>query len=266
VYRDEAGNNLARNVGSIGRVMRALKKYTKDQKLIADDPLIVVLYVRRTPGETVADKVALNFMGAIAAELQSVVPYLYKKPASGVFTDADLVKQPLEEFANRVVIFTNADTSGFTGSAGATFTDARRLDHYVHARLYGGQEKSKIDGLELAKAGQTAGAKANSYEYFLTIPSNLQNADDTRNTWTLAMGPTLDKVPNDVQLNTLMDKLGVQGIVVDSFAKDMSAIYAPKRFATYSYVAKPADARMKAPATANVAPPSTKMNPNGGAL
>lgn len=266
VYRDEAGNNLARNVGSIGRVIRALKKYTKDQKLIGDDPLIVVLYVRRTPGETAATKESLNFMGAIAAELQSVVPYLYKKPASGMFTEADLVKQPLEDFANRVVIFTNADTTGFTGSAGATFTDARRLDHYVHARLYGGQEKGKIDGLELPKAGTAVGAKANSYEYFLTIPKNLHNADDTRNTWTMAMSPTLDKVPDDVQLDTVMEKLGVQGIVVDSFADEMGAIYAPKRFATYSYVAKPAEARLKAPASANVAPTPSNLNPNGGAL
>lgn len=268
VYRDEAGNNLSRNVGSLGRVMRALKKHTKDQKLIADDPLIFVLYVRRYPGETASAKESLNFMGAIAAEMQPIVPYLYKKPASGTFTEADLVKQPLEDFAGRMVVFSNADTSGFMGEVGATIPDARRLDHYVHARLYSGISKSPIDNLEATGPGKIAGSQVYSYNYFLTLPKDQQKADDARNTWTLAMSPTLDTPPTEAELNTIMDTLGVQGIVVDIFSdeEDLGAVYKSNRFKTFSYVPKPLATRLKAPASGVVAPASIKSNANGGAL
>ena len=268
VYRDLAGNNLSRNTGSIGSVMRALKKHTKDQKLIADDPLIVVLYMRRIPGDNTSSKEALNFMGAVAGELQAITPYLYKPPSSGAITEADVLKQPLENYANSIVVLTNADTTGFTSDNAATITEARKLNKYVHARLYAGTTKGPIDGLEDAKAGSVAGAKAYSYDYFLTLPSTGQTPDSARNTWSLAMSPSLDVAPSATELDLLMDKLGVQGIAVDIFSEGTNSdnVYATNRFKTFSYVPKLKAARSAAPITANVEQTSTKLNGGGGVV
>ncbi len=268
VYRDLAGNNMSRNTGSIGGVMRALKKHTKDQKLIADDPLIVVLYMRRIPGDNSSSKEALNFMGAVAGELQAITPYLYKPPASGAITEGDVLKQPLEAYANSVVVLTNADTSGFTSDNAATITEARKLNKYVHARVYAGSTKGPIDGLEDAKAGSIAGAKAYSYDYFLTLPTTGQTADTARNTWSLAMSPSLDVPPSATELDLLMDKLGVQGIAVDIFSEGANSenVYAANRFKTFSYVPKPKPTRIAPPVTGNVEPTNTKLNPNGGVV
>ncbi len=268
VYRDLAGNNLSRNTGSIGGVIRALKKHTKDQKLIADDPLIVVLYMRRIPGDNASSKEALNFMGAVAGELQAITPYLYKPPASGAITEADVLKQPLEAYANSVVVLTNADTSGFTSDNAATITEARKLNKYVHARVYAGSTKGPIDGLEDAKAGSLAGTKAYSYDYFLTLPSTGQTPDIARNTWSLAMSPSLDVPPSATELDLLMDKLGVQGIAVDIFSEGANSenVYAANRFKTFSYIPKPKATRMVPPITANVEPTNTRNNANGGVV
>ncbi len=268
VYRDPAANNLSRNTGSIGAVMRALKKHTKDQKLIADDPLIVVLYMRRIPGDNPSSKEALNFMGAVAAELQAVVPYLYKPPASGAITEADVLKQPLEAYANSIVMLTNADTTGFTSDNAVTITEARKLNKYIHARLYAGMAKGPLDSMEAPKAGSVAGAKAYSYDYCLTLPKTGQTADEARNTWSLVMTPSLDVPPTAAELDLVMDTLGIQGVVVDVFADGANAetVFAPKRFATFSYVAKQKAARLAPPITGAIAPSDIKNNSNGGVV
>lgn len=268
VYRDQAGNNLARNTGSIGRVARSLKKHTKDQKLVGDDPLIVVLYMRRLPGETASSKEALNFMGAVAAELQPLFPYLYRPPSSGTNTEADIFKQPLEAYANSVVVLTNADLSGFKGDNAATITDARHLDRYVHARLYTTTAKGPIDGLVQPTAGNVAGATVHSYDYYLTLPKADQKADNARITWTLAMTPSLDVPPSSTELDLLMDKLGVQGLVVDVFSDNVGLdnIYAPNRFKTFSYVPKSAAARMQPTPVGTIGPADKKGNAEGGVI
>jgi hypothetical protein len=268
VYRDEAGNNLARNTGSIGRVARSLKKHTKDQKLVGDDPLIVILYMRRLPGESASSKEALNFMGAVAAEIQPLFPYLYRPPSSGTNTEADIFKQPLETYANSVVVLTNADLSGFKGDNAVTITDARHLDRYVHARLYTTTAKGPIDGLAQPAAGNVAGAVVHSYDYYLTLPKADQKADNARITWTLAMTPSLDVPPSSAELDLLMDKLGVQGLVIDVFSDNagIDNIYAPNRFKTFSYVPKPAAARMRPTPVAMVGPADSRNNTEGGVV
>ncbi len=268
IYRDEAGNNLSRNTGSIGRVARALKKHTKDQKLVGDDPLIVALYMRRLPGETASSREALNFMGAVAAELQSLFPYLYRPPSSGMITEADLFKQPIEAYANSIVVLTNADLSGFKGESAATITEARHLDRYVHARLYTGTAKGPIDGLAQPAAGTVAGTAVYSYDYFLTLPKENQKAEDTRITWTMAMTPSLDAPPSSAELDLLMDKLGVQGLVIDVFSDNAAIdnIYASNRFKTFSYVPKPAATRMRPTPVGTVGPADKKGNAEGGVL
>ncbi len=266
VYRDAAGNNLSRNTGSIGGVMRALKKHTKDQKLIADDPLIVVLYMRRIPGDNASSKEALNFMGAVAGELQVIFPYLYKPPTSGAITDADVLRQPIDKYANSVVVMTNADTSGFTSENAVTITEARKLNKYIHARLYSGTSKGPIDNVEEPKAGSVAGAKAYSYDYFLTLPKTGQTADMARNTWSLAMTPSLDVPPTAKELDLVMDTLGVQGILVDIFSDEANAdtVFTPNRFKTFSYVPKPKATRLGAPVTGTIQPSDKKGNAETG--
>lgn len=268
VYRDMVGNNLSRNTGSIGGVMRALKKHTKDQKLIADDPLIVVLYMRRIPGDNPSSKEALNFMGAVAGELQSIAPYLYKSLSSGGITEADVLTQPLEKYANSIVVLTNADTSGFTSDNAATITEARKLNKYVHARLYSGTTKGPINNVEVPTNGSRAGAKVYSYDYFLTLPKTGQTADVARNTWSLAMTPSLDVPPTASELDLVMDTLGVQGIVVDIFSDEANAdtVFAANRFQTFSYVPKLKAARMGPAVTGTIASTTTNLAANGGVV
>jgi hypothetical protein len=168
-----------------------------------------------------------------------------------------------------MLLLTNLDTRGFRQVEDATISPARNLDILVHARIYT-SENSALYNYQLPTANTAASALVQTYEYYDTIPENryAAEADKTRNTWSMAMSGELDTPPTGNQLEKLVNQLGVQGILIDPFAKleDLADVLSNKWFGKKSYIAKPAALRYKEPAVVAIEPADKRIDANGGML
>ncbi len=285
VCRDENGNMLSNNKGSIENAAASLVAFTRKQRAAGTDPILVVLNIQRLPGPegNPKSRQALQYMSEVARQLAPMYPYLLKSTEEG---DAQqqrlqdvLFKLPITRFENQIVLMTNADTSGFADSD-ETFEPQRDLNLLVNARVFS-NSGGTLRNYSAPISSTPAAAVANTIKYYLEVPPQNYSSEveTTRNIWSMAMAPALDEAPTGEQLEVLVNKLGVQGIVVHPFpnvdgkfrAKDeqenmATGLYSKSFFGEYGYIPKPGSLRYKEPDAIVVPPADPKLNANGGML
>jgi hypothetical protein len=285
VCRDENRNMLSNNTGSIEKAAASLVAFTRKQRAAGTDPILVVLNIQRLPGPegNPKSRQALQFMSEVARQLAPMYPYLLKSTEEG---DAQqqrlqdvLFKLPITRFENQIVLMTNADTSGFA-DADETFEPQRDLNILVNARIFS-NSGGTLRNYSAPISSTPAAAVANTIKYYLEVPPQNYSSEveTTRNIWSMAMAPALDEAPTGEQLEVLVNKLGVQGIVVHPFPnvdgkfnmenekKNMeNAIYSKSFFGEYGYIPKLGSLRYKEPDAIVVPPADPKLNANGGLL
>jgi hypothetical protein len=281
VCRDGAGNLISNNTGSIRRVAQALKAYTKDQAAAGTDPILIVLSVRRIPAPNAEGgatdpaniKARIQFMANIAGQLDPIYPWMLKGEYARQQQQDQLFKKPISTYQNAFIILSNLDTTIFRQQKLPVYVTTKQdLDMMINARIYASQESGGPPGYNLPTQADRVSAYANTLEYYLTIPTGdkLDTAKTTAvNTWSIIIPPNSAKPPTEKDLAHVMDRIGVQGIVVDIFA-DQSALaplYSPKRFKKYSYVGKqPASNRYKDTPVVSLGRSDTATNIDGGNL
>ncbi len=274
VCRDENGNLLSNNVGSIAKAAASLAAFTRKQRMAATDPIIITLNVRRLPDKSPLARQNINFMGEIASQLVPLHPYLLRSVPQGDVQqqrlEEVLFKLPIQTYENQILLFANVDTRGFRQvEDAAAIPPARNLDLFVHARIYT-SENSALYYYQMPTANTTAAALVQTYGYYENIPANrvTAEADKTRNTWSMAMDAELEIPPNAGQLEKLVSELGVQGIVIDPFADPavLADVLSDAWFGKKSYITKPAEIRYKEPAVIAIAPADKRIDANGGML
>lgn len=283
VCRDENGNLLSNNTGSIQKVAASLIAYTRRQRGAGTDPILVLLNIQRLPGGQPKGRQALQFMSEIARQLAPMSQYLLRSADEG---DAQqqrlqdiLFKLPITRFENQVILMTNVDTSGFRDREAGEFEPQRDLDLLVNARVFTNEDKA-LNNYQFPTDSSPASAIANTWSYYTTIPpANYNNEiEKTRHTFSIAMMRALGPHPSPEDVDTLVNKLGVQGIIVhpfpnvDEFAvkeekKQLEAgVYSPSFFESFSFIPKAGVLRYKQPAAIVVPPADPKLNANGGLL
>jgi hypothetical protein len=288
VYRDGWGVKRSLNTGDLGKVAKSIagRAFRADSTGtppgVANDPLIVVLYFVSAPDPAQKPKDYIRFLAAAAEALQPLSSLLAAQTPSGDFRrqqqESQLFFYPASTFKNRILMFTNADTSAFRQlkALGMDYEikSSQDLDLMIHARLYSRESPSGLGISTAPTSTQSAAAVITTANYWLSMPPDrLADAQSqTKKAWTLVMPPVATEASSITLKDGLKKIFTTYGVhaapfvlfdpptVTDGFVgKD-----AP--FQSSSWVAKPELIRFIPPRPIVTQKPIPQTNAGGGAL
>lgn len=288
IYRDGWGIKRCLNTGDLNKVARSLagRAFRGDSNGtppgVANDPLFVVLYFVSAPDPAKTPKDYIRFLANTAEALQPLTPVLVGQTPSGDFRrqqqESQLFFYPARTFKNRILMFTNADTSAFRQlkALGMDYEiqSGQDLDLMIHARLYSRESPSGLGISAAPTSTQTASAILTTANYWLSMPPDrLADAQSqTKKAWTLVLPPVATEDINTKlkdSLKIILTTYGVHAvpfvlfdppIVTDGFVgKD-----AP--FQSAAWVVKPELLRFIPPKPIVTQKPIPQTNAGGGAL
>lgn len=287
IYRDSWGVRQSLNAGSLEKVAKSISgrafkpEHDSVPPTVASDPLILVLYFVNTPsmGDKPADYV--RFLAKVAEKLQPLKGLLVSQTPFGDFRRQALESQlcfvPWTTFTNRILVFTNADTTAFRrlqslGLAGEIGASGD-LDVMVHARMY---SKESPSSLGISSTPTTTGKPAvviTTPNYWLQMPPDriADAQSQTKQQWTLVMEPIASEQGgfDTTQVKDLFTKYGVQSVplvLFDEPAKTDVFVGKEAPFAKASWSVKPELIRFIPPAPIVVQKPLPQTNSGGGAV
>lgn len=288
VYRDGWGIKRSLNTGDLNKVAKSItgRAFRADSTGtppgVANDPLIVVLYFVSAPNPAQNPKDYIRFLSAAAEALQPLSSLLVGQTPSGDFRrqqqESQLFFYPANTFKNRILMFTNADTSAFRQlkALGMDYEikSNQDLDLMIHARLYSRESPSGLGISAAPTSTQSAAAVLTTANYWLTMPPDrLADAQSqTKKAWTLVLPPVaseassislkdgLKKILTTYGVHTVPFVLFDPSSVTDGFV----GIGSP--FQSSAWVAKPELLRFIPPKPIVTQKPIPQTNSGGGAL
>lgn len=286
LYRNSWGLKYSLNAGSIEKVAKNLAGRAFSQigdgapSSVANNPLIVVLYFRNAPSLATEPKKYISFLASVSRQLQSLKNLLVAQTPQGDFRRQGLESQlfffPTKLFENKVLLFTNVDTTPFRSLSQygiqEQYGPEDDLDYLVHARLYGRESPSPFSNTSSPSSSQQPAAVLSTPQYWLTIPPDrLQEAvANTKKAWTLVMDPDAEteQLTADA-LKQLFTTYGVQCVPIslaDSPQKVDKWLATGGPFASSAWNVKPEPLRFIPPKAIPIQKPMPQMNAAGGAL
>lgn len=236
MYRDKMGYKQSNNVGSIERVAKSIagRAFSPANDSVpsgvANDPLVVVLYLNSVPPKGTAPKEYVSYLGAIASQLQPLSPLLLAQTPVGDFRrqamENALFYTNVKHLERRVILLCNVDTTpirnlknlGMAGLAGPE----NDLDLMVHARLYSRESPSNLGATSVSETGSPSAVVTTPDFWLNTSPDRIESAVTlTKKAWTIAMTPvaTDGSTPAKELLKRLLTQFGVQSIPIQIFDK-----------------------------------------------
>jgi len=145
LVRDQGGNKISNNVGSIAKTIKAINDGAPRNSQA--DPIIIILFVHRLPGKDAHNPTSINFMSNIARALEPLRQKLLGLTADGDFSrqkqQDTLFIRPREIYDGKFIIMTNIDTTGFRNKTLVKNVPiSQDLDYYVHARIFTNSSKN----------------------------------------------------------------------------------------------------------------------------
>lgn len=248
---------------SIKDVCQAINKYAFTN---INDPVVVILYFLRTPTNS---KKALKYYSNVAKNLAPLQDrMLHYELDGGTFTrqaqESRLLRNKITDYVNKVLIFSNADTSGFRGKG---YDSTEDLDYMVNLRLYYTQTQL---GSTTNNPGSNSGTMfgiLESAEDYLIIPEDRTDEiiENTKLRWTICL-PQNPSVPitKDVY-KKITETYGVNCIPMTLFDESNDFMFGESPlFKKTSYTPKPDQLRFVNPSTITVEPPGKELNANKG--
>ncbi len=271
VVRNNGGDKISNNVGSIKKTVDAIAKYAPAGA--AAEPIIVILFFNRLPNGNAYSVESQRFMQKVAEGLGAL-----KNRHLGMTPKGDFRRQGLadklfiydrNEYDGKFIILTNADTKVFREKR---VTSSEDLDLWVHARLYA-DTTEKIGITEVPRDTKIVSPRLETPLYFTNIPDErLPTATSrTKVEWTIAMdGATPPANPNRQSLSLMLDKIGVSCVPLNLFDDDPKALLeaglAPDFYGKVSFRPKLPDLRYKLPAPVQLASPNRQLDAKAGLL
>jgi hypothetical protein len=287
IYRDAYGFKQSLNTGSIEKVAKSIAGRAFSPRNdgvpsgVANDPLIVVIYIVNAPDIATQPKDYVRFLGKIAAQLQPLRGLIAAQTPQGDFRrqaqESQLFFTPSSVFNGRIIMLCNADTTPFRrleslGLKGE-LNASNDLDIFIHARLYSKESPSGLGITSQPTSNSSPACVVTSSGYWTnTPPDRLADAQQqTKRSWCLVMEKTADSFAlNDAEsLKKMYETYGVQSIPFTIFEdpKIVSLFVGPKqKFNTTSWSVKPEGIRFIPPKPIAVLKQSPQANAGGGAL
>lgn len=222
-------------IGEIRQVCEAIQNKAFGDCQNAADPVIIILHFLRTPPGSIKSLSVLTYYSLVA---KALAPFrdrlLGNEPNSGTFyrqsQESILLINPINTYNGKVLIFSNADTSGFRNST-VPFEPYDDLDFLVNLRLI------KSDKKNIASFGVME-----STDYFMTLPEadKSDTIQQTKLKWTMCLSPNPSlPVTKDVY-DVLTQKYGVQCIPAHLFDVEASKfLFTDDLFKKYGFRGKP---------------------------
>lgn len=275
IVRNASGDKISNNVGSIGRTIQAIADGAPRGS--DADPIIVILFVHRFPGNKDAHHPdSINFMSNIARGLEPLKNRLLGLTAEGDFSrqkqQDSLFIRPRDIYDGKVIVLTNVDTTGFRNRTLVQNVPINQdLDYWVHARIHTNSSKN-LHLIKPSEQTKSISPIAENLSFFNNIPEDRMNAQiaQTKVQWTIAMDNFMESNPEKETLKNLLNDSGVACIPINIFDTDtkklFETVFSNEYFGRTGYRPKPRNLRYVklAPIKLQEAPPS--LNAYGGNL
>jgi len=230
------------------------------------DPVVLVLYFLRHPPGAFDSEPVLTYYSNVARMIEPLQHRFLQVELTGKYyrqqQESQLLTNPISTYNNKVLVFSNANTSGFRKSSRKPEED---LDFIVNLRLSYTQTQM---GITENGSGSTFGILQSADDY-LTIPSDRSDAtiNATKLKWTICLSPDPTvSVPKE----TYTIAAGTFGVhCVPILLHDIPTnqfMFTDTTFKKYSYIEKPKALQYEKPIVIVPAEPSKKVDAKGGAL
>lgn len=232
----------------------------------ASDPLMIVLYFHRQPPGSYKSKAVLDYYSQVAKALAPFQPRLLTNEiAGGTFyrqkQESRLLMNPITTYNGKVLIVSNANTSGFREDS--SYSPMDDLDYLTNLRLSYTQTKL---GVTENDAGAIFGV-LQTVEDYMVIPTDRteQVKEETKLRWTIAL-PTdpLASIPKETYAK--VSSMGVNCIPITLFDSTNEYLFGDQTFKKHAWLPKPEPLRYIKPPVITPAEPNPSMNANQGML
>lgn len=274
LYRDEGGTIRSINGGTIANVAQAIADVAwSDIVTQRNDPFILVLDFIRTPPENT--KQYLDFLSKVAKDLSPLSPYLLGQTPEGVYNrqakQNDLLFVNTNQLDKKLLVFCNADTSGFRTSQKDfkhTYVPKEDLDYWVHMRIFKQNMESNFTLTTTPEKSTVPRCMFERIDYYTTLPGDANSRkaalDGTKEKFMITLGKQGEN-PSVPVLTKLLDEFGVQSIplLFINGSPDEFALVAKWK---YAWRAKPKNIRYMKPEPITIQNQNPVVNANGGML
>ena len=222
------------------------------------DPIIIVLHFLRKPPGDFNSPLVLEYFSKVAKALS---------PFRNRFIDAEInngsyyrqlqqdkiLINDITDYNNKVLIFSNANTSGFRSSS-IKYNTSDDLDFIVNLQLQYIQ-KPKSEG-SITETGTGAGFLESTSNFKIVPPDMIEStvAKVTKN-WTICLIDDPFKPIDSDTYNKITSTFGVQCIPTMIFDTTNSFMFSDKLFEKYSFIPKPKQLQYTKPQTVVAAKP-----------
>jgi len=269
VCRNDDGVIMSLNGFSVGQFCTALIQYKSVNIAQKDEPILI--YLDGVPGHipnmTSAEKDYVQFMSDIASELEPLEPYRlttlknYGSAVGGKIQDKILTQVMLEDFKNKILIFTNFNVDVETKGAYAAVTP--KLYNYVNF-IY--------KPISAATISTEVPSGSRCIRILDVSGSQVDWTSQARTSWHVTLLDSIIKIP-DAKMVDFVTKTGIHGVPIpflfyDTRAKQSKAVQAQldnisemyKQWNGYAWRMKPEAARYTKPAEVTPLTPSARLN------
>ena len=230
------------------------------------DPIVIVLYFLRQPPGSYKSKTVLDYYSNVA---KSLVPFqdrmLTNELNGGTFyrqkQEARLLINSITSYNGKVLVFSNANTTGFRD---AHYSPSEDLDYMVHLRLSYTQTKL---GVSENDSGASFGILQTA-EDFTMVPGARHDdvAESTKLRWTICLSQDPTQPVSQSIYNTITETYGVHCVPTIMFDSSSAFMFTDKAFKTYGFIPKPTALRYVKPPIVIPGEPNSSMNANHGIL
>jgi hypothetical protein len=230
------------------------------------DPVVIVLYFLRQPPGSYKSKAVLDYYSQVA---KSMAPFqarlLGNELDGGTFyrqkQEGRLLINPITDYSRKVLIFSNANTTGFREVA---YDPAEDLDFMINLRLSYTQTKLGVTDNE----SSTMYGILQTAEDFTTIPADRTDSvvEQTKLCWTVALSRDPTQPVSKETYAQITGKTGVHCVPALLFDPANDYLFTDKLFKTYGFIPKPQELRYIKPPIVTPAQPNPSTDAKGGML
>ncbi len=239
-----------------------------------DDPLVLVLYFhsgpKRKDGSPYGynEKQTLDYYAEVAKALAPLRNRMVtNESGGGTFyrqaQEGQLLVQPITNYKGKVLVFSNANTSGFREKL--LYPTEDDLDYMVHLRLSYTQTKM---GITENDSGSLYGILQTAEDYMTIPPDRVQDvAEQTKLRWTICLPrDSSASVPAETY-QKITAQSGVHCVPALLFdTKGSAHLFTDKTFKKHGFIPKPAGLRYIKPPVVTPAKPNPATDAKQGML
>jgi hypothetical protein len=234
------------------------------------DPVIIVLNFLRMPDLT--DRCSLknlNYYSQVAKALQVFGTRLYQQEANGNYfrqlQPDQLLLNKITDYNGKVLIFNNADTTGFDPSVCNNIPKYEPKDDLHYNTNLQLNYSIKQLGVTTSDAGHGVLDSADEY-YNIPDTESATFKINTTNKWTMCLPSNPLQPVSESTFTSITDKFGVHCVPITLFDTSNDFMFTEKYFKTYSFIPKPKALRRAPPKAIVPGVSSQNKNSYGGQL